>query len=97
MAIKRTNTDKGDALEYVVKVKSAKEMQSGDIALTMDVNGVVLYNCFYITRNGKNGEFNMIQFPQYKGKNGNYYNYCYFKITDEMLADIEKQIEEVLQ
>ena len=39
-------------------------------------------------------EYQIINFPQEKGKDGNYYNRVYFFIDDELKAEIIRQLEE---
>lgn len=84
-------------VKFSVNVTRAKQMEkSGDIAFDMVVNGVNLYGLMY-KQGEKNGkEYAFVAFPSHKGKDDKYYNYCYFKIDDSLLADIEKQIENLL-
>lgn len=82
-----------ETIKYDVKVIRATECKSGDIALDLEVNGVTIYGCFYITRQTKNGEASFVAFPQRKGSDGKYYKYVYFPISDELLSEIEKEIE----
>ena len=87
--------------EYIevrsTEVKNVRvvEGRNGDIVFfTLVLNGVTIYNCRVAT--GKNGDF--ISFPQYKAKDGNYYNNVYAAISDEdsaaILEEIQKQIDE---
>lgn len=67
---------------------------NGDLVFfTLELNGVTIYNCRVAT--GKNGDF--ISFPQYKGRDGNYYNNVYVSLSDEdsakILEEIQKQID----
>ncbi len=65
------------------------EGKNGDIVFfTLKINGLTIYNCRVAT--GKNGDF--ISLPQYKGKNGTYYNVVYAAISDE---DSKKILEEI--
>ena len=95
MAINKKKTEE-DTKSYEINVKRVKQFESGDIALDMDVNGVQIYNCTYKsgTKDGK--EYAFISFPARKGNDGKYYSHVWFKITDEMLKGIEKQIESLL-
>ena len=62
------------------------------IFFTLNLNGIFINNCKVAS--GKNGDF--INFPQYKGSNGEYYNTIYAPIspedTEKILADVEKTI-----
>ena len=65
------------------------EGKNGDVVFfTLKVNGLIIYNCRVAT--GKNGDF--ISLPQYKGKNGTYYNVVYAAFSDE---DSKKILEEI--
>lgn len=65
------------------------EGKNGDVVFfTLKVNGLSIYNCRVAT--GKNGDF--ISLPQYKGKNGTYYNVVYAAFSDE---DSKKILEEI--
>lgn len=84
-------------VQYNVKVRRAHEFKSGDIGFDVDVNGVTLYGLTYLNENPeRNIKSAFVSFPSRKGSDGKYYNMYYFKISDDMLKDIEKQIEEVL-
>lgn len=65
------------------------EGKNGDVVFfTLKINGLTIYNCRVAT--GKNGDF--ISLPQYKGKNGTYYNVVYAAFSDE---DSKKILEEI--
>ncbi len=91
---KRTATEEQT---YNVEVTRAHEFKSGDISFDCIVNGIIMYGLTYINTDSKrNIKKPFISFPSRKGSDGNYYNYCWFKITDELFSEIEKQIEGVL-
>jgi len=95
MAIKKTQ--KAEEQTFNVEVTRAHEFKSGDISFDCTVNGVTLYGLTYINADSKrNIKEPFISFPSRKGSDGKYYNYCWFKITDELFSAIEKQIEAVL-
>lgn len=81
-----------DARVYEIEVTRAKVIKES-IAFDMIVNGITIYGCWL--REGKEDK-NFISFPSYKGSNGSYYNHVWFKISDDMQAEIEKQIEKKL-
>lgn len=83
-------TQETTATTYDVKVTRAKKFENGGIVFDLLVNGVAIYNCNYKEYNGKS----FTSFPARKGSDNKYYSHAYFKITDEMQADIERQIEE---
>lgn len=94
MAIaKKTSEEKTN---YVVNVKRAKQWESGNISVDLEVNGVTVYGCSYVQGKKNDKEYAFISFPSQKGKDGNYYNHAFFPISAELLADIEKQIEAML-
>lgn len=81
---------------YSVKVTRVQAIQQGIFAFDMDVNGIKIYSMFY--REGeKNGKaYSFISFPARKGNDGKYYNHCYFNISDNLKAEIEKQMNSLL-
>lgn len=95
MAIGKKKTE--ETANYEIKVTRAKQLDNV-IMFDMEVNGVTIYGCNYKTLHRKdNGEeFAKIGFPSRKGSDGKYYNEVYFKITDELLKEIEPQIEKLI-
>ena len=87
---------KKEEQNYKVEVKRAKEFDYGDIAVDMVVNGINIYNCTYKSGEKDGKDYAFISFPSRKGNDGKYYSHVYFKISDELLADIEKQIEKLI-
>lgn len=78
---------------YTIEVSRAKELDSGDIALDLIVNGVSIYGAFYVTREVDGKETSFLSFPSRKGSDGKYYKYVYFPMDDKQLAQLEKDIE----
>lgn len=100
MALNKKTEKKEEAKTYEIKVTRAKDFSKDgqtSIAIDMEVNGVMIYGAYYRTGTTKKGdEYRMIAFPSKKGNDGKYYNHVYFKITDEMLDQIEPQIDALL-
>lgn len=100
MAITKKPAKAEEAKNYVVKVLKAKDFTKGDnvsIAIDLLVNDVTIYGCWYRSGLDKNGnDYSMISFPSHKANDGKYYNYAFFKISDELMEDIEKQIESLM-
>lgn len=91
---KQNNENK---VEYKATVLKAKEVKDGTVTFDMEVNGIKIYSCWYneyINKSGKEGT--MLSFPSYKGSNGNYYNYVWFPISQEMKKDIIAQLEKLV-
>ena len=87
---KQNNENK---VEYKLTVLKAKEIRDGKIIFDCEVNGIKIYSCWYneyINKSGKEGT--MLSFPSYTGSDGNYYNYVWFPISQEMKNDIIAQI-----
>jgi len=78
---------------YTIEVLRAKELDSGDIALDLIVNGVLIYGAFYVTREVDGKETSFLSFPSRKGSDGKYYKYVYFPMNGAQLAQLEKDIE----
>ena len=88
---------KENEINYDVKVTRVKEFDSGDIGCDLVVNGVSIYGCIYKSGTRSDGsEYSFISFPSRKGSDGKYYNHAFFKISDELLKNIEDQIESLL-
>lgn len=97
MAIRKKAEEK-EVQNYEVKVLKVKEFDNA-IAFDMEVNGVTIYGCYHRTYTDKKTkeEKSFIAFPSQKSeKNGKYYSHAFFPVNDELLADIEKQIENLL-
>lgn len=91
---KQNNENK---VEYKATVLKAKEVKDGKVTFDMEVNGIKIYSCWYNEYKNKSGkEGTMLSFPSYKGSDGNYYNYVWFPISQEMKNDIIAQIEKLV-
>lgn len=67
------------------------------IVFDMNVNGIIIYGCWYREGKDKNGEdYEMVSFPSQKGKDGKYYNYAWVKLQQSDIDNISKQIESLL-
>ena len=80
-----------------IKVDRAKEFEKS-ISFDATLYGTVkIYGLTYRTWTDKDGvEKGIIGFPSKKGKDDKYYNHAYFFVSDEVLADVEKQIEALI-
>ena len=79
----------------VLKITSRKEKK---INFNARVNGVTIYGMQYIEYVNQEGQAgSMIVPPSYKGSNGQYYNNARFPISRELQAEIEKQLDALLQ
>lgn len=93
MAIKKKEEN---VASLEIKVIRAKEF-SGSYAFDMEVNGITIHNCWFKTFTKKDGtEFDAVTFPQYKGKDGKYYNYVWVKLNEEQINDIAEQISSMI-
>lgn len=90
------STKKETANNYDVKVTRAKEFDNGSVAFDMVVNGVTIYGCWYREGEKDGKEYEIINFPSQKGKDGKYYNIAWFKIEDELKADIIAQLQKLV-
>ena len=92
MALGKNKKKEESKVNYTVEVTRAKEVKDS-YAFDMTVNGIKIYGCWL--KEGKHGNF--VSFPSYKGSDGKYYSHVYFEISDELEAEIEKQIEAALK
>ena len=90
------STKKETANNYDVKVTRAKEFDNGSVAFDMVVNGVTIYGCWYREGEKDGEEYQIVNFPSQKGKDGKYYNIAWFKIDDELKADIIAQLQKLV-
>ena len=99
MAIKRSGKAAEKKLVKVgdIKVDRAKDFEES-ISFDATLYGTVkIYGMTYRTWTDKDGvEKGIISFPSKKGKYEKYYNHAYFYVSDEVLADVEKQIEALI-
>lgn len=97
MAINKKSAQSAETkVTYNIKVTRAKELENV-IMFDMEANGVMIYGMAYRSGKTKEGkDYTLVSFPSRKGNDGKYYNHVWFKITDEMLSDIEKQIEALI-
>ena len=73
-----------------VEIIRARQFDWG-VSFSMKLNGIVINNCTVgLTKNGEN----FISFPSYKGKDGKWYSYIYFRFSDE---DLEKVLDLVAE
>ena len=72
-----------------ITVTRAHQFDDGSITFDMEVNEVKIYGCRLV--DVKNGKF--VSFPSRKGKDGNYYSYAFYKLTNDDTANIVAQIE----
>lgn len=78
--------------DYKISITRVKVWENGNISFDAIVNDIAIYGMQYITFQKDGEEKSFVSFPSRKGADGKYYNYVYFKITDELFAEIEKQI-----
>lgn len=83
-------------VNYDVKVTRAKEIKEGQVVFDMVVNGITIYGCWYREGNKNGQDYTMISFPSQKADNGNYYNHCWFKIEDDIKANIIEQLQNLV-
>ena len=97
---KASEAEKTDVVTYDIKVTRAKDFTKDDktaIAFDMIVNGITIYNCWYLECVKDDKPYEMISFPSRKDESsGKYYNHVFFHINAKMTEDIAKQIEQLL-
>lgn len=107
---KKSNTEsKKDAMHpfNYVKVRRCHDFGNGRISFDADFGihaekstvTLIYVTIFNLTwcegeKNGK--EYKFVSMPQRKGSDGNYYNICRVNISDDLLADIESQLSDLL-
>lgn len=94
--MKGSTKSKAPKVNYDVKVTRAKEIKEGQVVFDMVVNGITIYGCWYREGNKNGQDYTMISFPSQKADNGNYYNHCWFKIEDDVKANIIEQLQNLV-
>lgn len=102
---KEKKTEAAETLDFNIKVESARTTKNDSIVMIdLLVNGVSIKSCMLkevtVKEDGevhKKGETcYIVQFPSEKGKNGKWYNRCWFPLSNANLDDIVKQTESLL-
>lgn len=103
MAIKKQTTEKTTETKvkksYTVAVKRVYDVSGNGktrILFDMDVNGVSISGCTYREGEKDGKEWQMVTFPQRKGKDDNYYNIVWMPMSKELTQTIAAQIEQML-
>lgn len=90
------STKTQETSNYTAKVTRAKEVKEGQVVFDMVVNGITIYGCWYREGEKDGKEYHLISFPSQKGKDDKYYNHVWFKISDELQADIIDQLQKLV-
>ena len=77
-----------------IKVTRAHQFEDKNIAFDMVINDVTIYGCMFLQR--KKDGANFVSFPSKKGKDGTYYNHVYVALSEEEIASIDRQLDELL-
>lgn len=98
---KKTNqSKKQDVGQEFLKAKVGRvhDFGNGQISFNCTFDDVItIYNMKYIEGTKKDGtEYSFISFPQHKGSDGNYYNYVWCRITENLSDQIVEQIGKAL-
>lgn len=90
---KETKGNSWEKWDYEVKVTRVHEVKEHTYAFDMVCNGISIYGCYLNQGTKMDGsEYSVINFPAQKGKDGKFYNFCWFPISKELQKDIENQI-----
>lgn len=97
--------DAAEKIDFNIKVEAARTTKNDSIVMIdLLVNGVSIRSCMLkevtVKEDGevhkKGDTCYIVQFPSEKGKNGKYYNRCWFPISNEDLEEIVHQTESLL-
>lgn len=96
MVARKTAKPKLDEVK-TAKVTRVHAFENGAIAFdAIFDNAVSVYGMTYREGTKDGYDYSFISFPSRKGNDGKYYGYVYFKISDALKEDIEKQISSLL-
>lgn len=93
---KKQQTANEGFVEYgTVESFKVERVKSFDWGTTFDLvlNGVTIHGCK--VAEAKNGD-SFISFPSYKGRDGKYYSYIYFRFSEADQDEILKAVAEAL-
>lgn len=91
---KKTHETKRD---FECVVTRAREVKEGTVAFDMEVNGVKIYGCWYKEGTNKDGkEYQIVNLPQEKGKDGEYYSIAWFPMSKEVRENIIDQLQKLV-
>lgn len=103
MAIKKQTAGKTAETKakasYNVAVKRVFDLSDNDktkVLFDMEVNGVSISGCTYREGVKDSKEWQMVTFPQHKGKDNKYYNTVWMPMSKELTQTIVAQIEQML-
>ena len=105
MPFPKKKTTEGEKKNYDTKVIAARQTKNESIVMVdLDVNGVKIYSCILKevvctkdTEAHKKGDVcTFLNLPQEKGTDGKYYDRVWFPISNKMIEDVRKQVEEIL-
>ena len=87
---KKSETKTTKAVDHEIEVTRAHQFETGEIIFDFKIGGdITIYGCRLVE--GKNGQF--VSFPSRKGKDGNYYSHVFVKLSEDDVANIIAQIE----
>lgn len=106
---KKSNTGKKETMQSFnyVKVRRCHDFGGGRISFDADFGikaekstvtnvFVTIFNLTWVEGEKSGKEYKFVSMPQRKGGDGNYYNICRVNVSDDLLADIESQLSEML-
>ena len=105
MAFSKKKTTEENKTNYNIKVINARQTKNESIVMVdLNVNGVKIYSCILKevictkdTEAHKKGDVcTLLNLPQEKGTDGKYYDRVWFPITNKMIDDVRKQVEDIL-
>lgn len=92
------NADQKDIITIDdIEIVRANEVKEGRVLFDMKVRGINISNMVlqsYTNKEGQEGD--ILDFPNYKAKNGNYYRYAWFPISKELKQKIIDQVVSLL-
>lgn len=92
------NADQKDIITIDdIEIVRAAEVKEGRVLFDMKVRGINISNMVlqsYTNKKGQEGD--ILDFPNYKAKNGNYYRYAWFPISKELKQKIIDQVVSLL-
>lgn len=87
----KANNERKNLEVTSVKVTRAKPYKDNLTFFDMELNGIMIYGCRFIE--GSHGDF--VGFPS-KENDGEYYNVCWAKLSEDAIKVIKTKIEDIL-
>ena len=93
---KTTENATKEIKNHDVVVERAKLCKNGNVAMTLVINDVKIYNCFLVDCDKDGKHYTFVSFPNEKDASGKYWNIAYCALSDEDVATIKSMCQRLI-